>query len=99
MIDACVSLSLSLSLSLPLSLSVTVCVRVHVLLCACEFVPDSYSICKRKIRSSPTTAVLLLYYCFTYALLQVWSAASASCALPGLYESVQLMARNDVGMK
>jgi predicted acylesterase/phospholipase RssA len=27
----------------------------------------------------------------------VWSAASASCALPGLYESVQLMAKNDRG--
>ena len=27
----------------------------------------------------------------------VWSAASASCALPGLYESVQLMAKNEKG--
>lgn len=27
----------------------------------------------------------------------VWSAASASCALPGLYESVQLMAKNQAG--
>lgn len=27
----------------------------------------------------------------------VWSAASASCALPGLYESVQLMAKNQTG--
>ena len=27
----------------------------------------------------------------------VWSAASASCALPGLYESVKLMANNQSG--